>query len=117
MAQTRLAKSVHDAGWPAFVAMLQYKAELHARELRKTGRREPASQVCSSCGIKDGPKPLAVREWLCGACGTVHDRDVNAARNILARGRRESLNARGGQVRPAETLAPARETGSRSSAA
>ena len=57
-------------------------------------------------------KALAVREWQCEACGTVHDRDVNAARNIAALGRREALNARGGQVRPAATPAPAREAGS-----
>ena len=100
LARTRLAKSVHDAGWSAFVSMLEYKAPLYGREFRKIGRLEPTSQVCSACGVKDGPKPLHVREWQCKACGTVHDRDVNAARNIAALGRREALNARGGQVRP-----------------
>jgi putative transposase len=105
LARTRLAKSVHDAGWSTFTAMLEYKARKGDREFRRTGRFEPTSQVCSACGIKDGPKPLHVREWQCKACGTVHDRDVNAARNILALGRRERLNARGGQVRPAATLA------------
>jgi len=54
-------------------------------------RTRLASQVCSTCGVKDGPKPLSVRQWTCAACGTVHDRDVNAARNVLALGRRESL--------------------------
>jgi putative transposase len=117
LARTRLAKSVHDAGWSAFVAMLEYKARLYGREFRRIGRFEPTSQVCSACGVNDGPKPLAVREWQCSECGTVHDRDVNAARNIAALGRREALNARGGQVRPAETPAPAREAGSRRSAA
>jgi Putative transposase DNA-binding domain len=58
-----------------------------------------------------------VREWTCGQCGAVHDRDVNAAKNILALGRRERLNAREGQVRPAATRAPASEAGSRRSAA
>jgi putative transposase len=113
LGRTRLAKSVHDAGWSAFVNMLEYKAELHGREFRKTGRFEPTSQVCSACGVKDGPKPLHVRTWTCAACGTVHDRDVNAARNIAALGRREALNARGGQVRPLATAAPAGEAGSR----
>jgi len=117
MARTRLAKSVHDAGWSAFVSMLEYKAKLHGRDFHRIGRWEPTSQVCSACGANDGPKPLSVREWTCGQCGAVHDRDVNAARNILALGRRERLNARGGQVRPAATPAPAREAGSRRSAA
>jgi len=70
-----------------------------------------------TCGVQDGKKPLHVREWTCAACGTVHDRDVNAARNILALGRRESLNARGGQVRPAATLAQTCEAGSHRGAA
>jgi len=96
LARTRLAKSVHDAGWSAFVAMLEYKAKLYGREFRKIGRFEPTSQVCSACGVKDGPKPLQVRKWTCAACGTVHDRDINAARNIAALGRREAENARGG---------------------
>lgn len=113
LARTKLAKSVHDAGWSAFVAMLDYKAKLYGRQFAKVGRFEPTSQVCSTCGVKDGPKPLHVREWECRRCGTIHDRDVNAARNILALGRRESLNARGGQVRPAATLAQAGEAGSR----
>ena len=112
LARTRMAKSVHDAGWSAFVAMLEYKARLYRRTFIKIGRFEPTSQVCSSCGVKDGPKPLHVRAWTCGACGVTHDRDINAAKNIAALGRREALNARGGQVRPAATPAPASETGS-----
>ena len=116
-ARTRLAKSIHDAGWSAFTAMLEYKARKGGREFGRTGRFEPTSQVCSACGARDGPKPLSVRAWTCAACGTVHDRDVNAARNVLALGRRESLHARGGQVRPAPVLAPAGEAGSRRGAA
>jgi putative transposase len=118
LTRARLAKSVADAGWSAFVSMLEYKAKLYGRDFHRVGRWEPTSQVCSACGVKDGPKPLNVRAWTCGECGAVHDRDVNAARNILALGRRERLiNARGGQVRPAATLAPAGEAGSRRSAA
>ncbi|MFI9382250.1 helix-turn-helix domain-containing protein [Kutzneria sp. NPDC052558] len=60
---------------------------------------------CSRCERLDGPKPLSVRSWTC-RCGAVHDRDVNAARNVLARGHRESRNDRGAQVRPASVLAP-----------
>jgi len=117
LARTRLAKSVYDAGWSAFVSMLEYKAALYGRRFRKVGRFEPTSQVCSACGAKDGPKPLHVRTWQCAACGTVHDRDVNAARNIAALGRREARNARGGQVRPLVTAAQAGEAGSRRGAA
>ncbi|MER5443726.1 zinc ribbon domain-containing protein, partial [Streptomyces sp. NPDC002790] len=50
--------------------------------LIRIGRYEPTSQACSTCGTKDGPKPLDVREWTCPACGAVHDRDVNAAINV-----------------------------------
>ncbi|TQF07319.1 IS200/IS605 family element transposase accessory protein TnpB [Kitasatospora acidiphila] len=63
LARTRMAKSVHDAGWSAFVAMLEYKAVKFGRTLVRIGRFEPTSQVCSACGIKDGPKPLSVRAW------------------------------------------------------
>ena len=97
LARTRLAKSVHDAGWSAFVNMLEYKARMHGRYFGKIGRFEPTSQVCSACGVKDGPKPLNVRVWTCPRCGTVHDRDVNAPDNILAAGRAERLNACGGR--------------------
>jgi putative transposase len=117
LARTQLAKSVHDAGWSAFTSMLEYKARLYGRDFRRVGRFEPTSQACSACGVKDGPKPLHVREWRCSACGAVHDRDVNAAKNILALGRRERLNARGGDVRPPLAVAVADEAGSRRGAA
>jgi putative transposase len=55
----------------------------------------PTSQVCSTCGHHDGKKELSIREWQCPSCGTVHDRDVNAAQNILAAGLAESQNGRG----------------------
>jgi len=106
LGRTRLAKSVQDAGWSAFVAMLEYKAARYGRTFARTGRFEPTSQVCSACGARDGPKPLGVRTWTCAACGTVHDRDVNAARNVLALGRRESLNACGGSARPGKPWQP-----------
>jgi putative transposase len=106
-----VAKSVHDAGWSAFTSMLEYKARRHGRTFGRVGRFEPTSQVCSACGAKDGPKPLPVREWTCAACGTVHDRDVNAARNIAALGHREALNACGDGVRPSLAVAAVSETG------
>jgi putative transposase len=117
LGRTRLAKSVHDAGWSAFVAMLEYKAQLYGRTFAKVGRFEPTSQTCSACGANHGPKPLSVREWACPACGTWHDRDVNAARNIAALGRREAQNACGEAVRPSRAMAGPSETGTHRGAA
>ena len=112
LARTRLAKSVHDAGWSAFVHMLEYKAAQYGRTLVKIGRFEPTSQTCSACGIKDGPKPLDVREWTCTACGTLHDRDHNAAINVkTAAGL--AVTACGAPVRPGLVPAQREETGSR----
>ncbi|PKR41341.1 RNA-guided endonuclease InsQ/TnpB family protein [Streptomyces sp. EAG2] len=71
LCRTRLAKPVHDAGWSSFISMLEYKAQRYGRTLVKVDRFEPTSQTCSTCGTKDGPKPLHVREWTCSACGTV----------------------------------------------
>ena len=116
LARTRLAKSVHDAGWSSFVSMLEYKASRAGREFIKIGRFEPTSQVCSHCGIKDGPKPLSVREWTCGDCGAVHDRDVNAARNI-AKAAGLAVSACGAQVRPVLVPAPRSEAGTHPDAA
>jgi putative transposase len=67
LGRTRLAKSVHDAGWSGFVAMLEYKARRYGREFHRIGRFTPTSQTCCLCGVKDGPKPLHVREWRCRA--------------------------------------------------
>ncbi|MFD4394524.1 RNA-guided endonuclease InsQ/TnpB family protein [Kitasatospora sp. NPDC058478] len=110
LARTRLAKSVHDAGWSAFLNMLGYKAGRAGREFIRIGRFEPTSQVCSHCGIKDGPKLLHVREWTCGDCGTVHDRDVNAARNI-AKAAGLAVSACGAQIGPGLVPAPRGEAG------
>jgi putative transposase len=117
LARTRLAKSVHDAGWSMFVAMLEYKAARYGRVFARVGRFVPTSQVCSACGVLDGPKPLHVRAWTCRHCGTVHDRDLNAAKNILALGRRERLNACGDGVRPGRISAAGGEAGTHRSAA
>ncbi|MFE3030496.1 RNA-guided endonuclease InsQ/TnpB family protein [Streptomyces canus] len=111
LARTKLAKSVHDAGWSSFIGMLAYKAERYGRTLVKIGRFEPTSQTCSTCGAVDGPKPLNVREWTCTACGTVHDRDTNAAINVkTAAGL--AVTACGAPVRPEPVLAQRAETGS-----
>jgi putative transposase len=109
LGRSNLAKSIHDAAWGQFTAMLAYKANLYGRTVIKVDRRFPSSQRCSACGHRDGPKPLQVRTWTCRGCGITHDRDVNAARNILAEGL--SVAACGGDVRPGEALAAADEAG------
>jgi len=111
LARTRLAKSVHDAGWAQLLRLIGEKAQQYGRTFHQVGRFTPTSQTCSVCGTKDGPKPLRVRSWRCGMCGAVHDRDVNAARNVLAAGRAERLNACGGTIRPGAPLARPGETG------
>ncbi|MFD7407828.1 RNA-guided endonuclease InsQ/TnpB family protein [Streptomyces sp. NPDC059866] len=110
LARTRLAKSVHDAGWSAFTAMLEYKAARYGRTLTRIGRFEPTSQVCSACGVKDGPKPLHIRVWTCGACGAVLDRDINAAVNV-AKAAGLAVSACGARVRPGPLPAPRGEAG------
>ncbi len=110
LARTRLAKSVHDAGWSAFVSMLEYKAARYGRAFHRIGRFEPTSQVCSQCGVKDGPKPLNVRVWTCQACGAVLDRDINAAVNV-AKAAGLAVSACGAQVRPGLLPAPRSEAG------
>ncbi|MGW8361299.1 RNA-guided endonuclease InsQ/TnpB family protein [Streptomyces wedmorensis] len=110
LARTRLAKSVHDAGWASFVAMLEYKAALYGRTFIRIGRFEPTSQVCCVCGMKDGPKPLHVRVWECQGCGAVLDRDINAAVNV-ARAAGLAVSACGARVRPGLVPAPRDEAG------
>ncbi|GAA3370322.1 RNA-guided endonuclease TnpB family protein [Streptomyces sannanensis] len=88
LARTRLAKSVHDAGWAQFVMFCEYKAIRRGRSFAKVARGFPSSQICSACGHRDGPKPLHVRQWTCPNCGTRHDRDFNAGKNVRYEGRR-----------------------------
>ncbi|MCP2249619.1 RNA-guided endonuclease InsQ/TnpB family protein, partial [Lentzea aerocolonigenes] len=108
LGRTRLAKSVHDAGWSGFTGMLEYKAARYGRVFARIDRFTPTSQTCSQCGRIDGPKPLSVRSWTC-PCGATHDRDINAAKNVLAAGQADNSNDRGAQIRPASMSAPRHE--------
>ncbi|ONI89680.1 transposase [Saccharothrix sp. ALI-22-I] len=108
LARTRLAKSAHDAGWARFTAMLEYKAARHGRAFAQVDRWFPSTRRCSACGAVGEKLPLNVRSWTC-PCGVVHDRDVNAARNVLAAGRADNSNDRGARVRPAPVSAARRE--------
>lgn len=129
LARTRLGKSVHDAGWAQFVAMLEYKTEQHGRTLSRVARDFPSSQICSGCGHRTSSKALHIRTWSCPACQAEHDRDHNAALNVLYEGRRivaagrqaipvtgrgaETQNACGEPVRPPFTVARFVEPGTR----
>lgn len=92
----RLARAISDAGWYTFRQLLTAKCEKYDRQLVVINRWEATSGKCSHCGFHGGRKELNVREWTCLNCGTVHDRDTNAAKNIkVAGGLSETLNGRG----------------------
>ena len=94
MKNHNLAKSISDCSWGEFINKLMYKGIWYGCEIIKIGRFEPSSKMCSSCGCVMDNMPLSVREWTCPHCGTHHDRDLNAAKNILnfaLSGRQEEL--------------------------
>ena len=85
--KNELARNITDASWSRLVAMLLYKANWYGRKVIKVPNNYPSSQLCSICGYKNSiTKSLNIRKWVCPECGTVHDRDVNAAKNILSKG-------------------------------
>jgi putative transposase len=99
----KLAKAISDVRWGEFVRQLEYKSQWYGRTLVKIDRFYPSSKTCSACKHVLDSLPLDIREWVCPACGTVHDRDTNAAMNILAAGL--SVTACGGNVRPVRAKA------------
>lgn len=89
LAKTKMAKSVYDAGWSQFKTMLMYKCDGTGAWYEEVNEAF-STQVCSSCSTRSGPKglkELGIREWTCSSCNTVHHRDINSAKNILACGR------------------------------
>ncbi|WP_327730437.1 transposase [Streptomyces sp. NBC_00487] len=93
-----LARAISDASWSEFRSMLEYKAAWYGREVIAVDRFFPSSKLCSSCGTLQKKMPLGVRMWTCDSCGTTHDRDVNAAKNLLAAGL--AVTVCGAGVRP-----------------
>ncbi|WP_405995975.1 RNA-guided endonuclease InsQ/TnpB family protein [Streptomyces sp. NBC_00986] len=93
----RLARAISDASWTELRSMLEYKCAWYGRELVVIDRWFPSSKLCGACGTVAARMPLSAREWTCD-CGAVHDRDINAARNIKAAGL--AVSACGAGVRP-----------------
>jgi putative transposase len=93
-----LAKAISDVGWSEFVRQLEYKAAWYGRTLVKIDKWYPSSKRCFDCGHVLDSLPLDVRQWTCPECGVVHDRDINAAKNVLAAGL--AVSACGEGVRP-----------------
>ena len=84
---SKLARNIVDVSWSRLVSMLIYKANWYGRKVIKIPSTYPSSQLCSKCGYKNSiTKDLAIRKWTCPKCGSIHDRDINAAKNILSKG-------------------------------
>jgi len=94
----KLARAISQQGWSQFISFLKYKTTMYGRELLQVDRFYPSSKTCSSCGTIQSSLLLNIREWTCDSCGTTHDRDINAAKNLMALG--TSVTAFGGDVGP-----------------
>ncbi len=94
----KLAQAISDASWGELIRQLEYKCQWYGRNLVKIDRWFPSSKTCEHCGHIVEKLPLNIREWDCPKCGTNHDRDINAARNILAAGL--AVSVCGASVRP-----------------
>jgi putative transposase len=110
MKNRKLSRAISDLGWRSFRTMLEAKSLMYGRDFRVIDRWTPTSQTCSVCGFKGGKKELNVREWTCLNCGSHHDRDINASKNILvAGGHSETLNGRGGACKTVSKTATSSE--------
>ncbi len=98
MKNHKLAQSIADCSWGELIRQLEYKCQWYGRTLVKIDRWFPSSKRCGHCGHIVDELPLDVRQWDCPKCGTHHDRDINAAQNILAAGL--AVNVCGANVRP-----------------
>ena len=98
----KLAKSIQELSLNRFKTILKYKAEWYGREVIEVGRWFPSSKLCSACGYKNDELELKDREWLCPVCGTIHDRDLNAANNIKNEGTRIKIGLSSPELMPQE---------------
>jgi len=96
-----MSRSIADASFGEFRRQLEYKTQWFGKHLIVIDRFAPTSKTCSDCGERNGALALSDREWTCTHCGTLHDRDINAAKNILAAGL--AVTACGGNARPASS--------------
>jgi putative transposase len=103
----KLARTISQQGWSQFVTFLKYKSTMYGRELVQVDRFYPSSKTCSSCGTIQSSLPLNIREWTCDSCGSIHDRDINAAKNLMALG--TSVTAFGGDVGPTRGQTPVKK--------
>ena len=104
-AKSNLNKSINDIGWSTFIQMLNYKAEWNDKQIIKINRFYPSSKACNNCGYVNQNLTLNIRTWICPNCSTNHDRDINAAKNILKEGQKILSSGtddyrRGDQIRP-----------------
>ena len=83
MQNKKLARSIADVSWSEFFRQLKYKAQWHGKQVLEIGRFVPSSKTCSCCGYKVASLPLNIRLWQCPGCGDKHDRDINAAKNLV----------------------------------
>jgi putative transposase len=103
MKNHKLAKSIQELSISRFVNILEYKAEWYGRSVVKVGRFFPSSKLCSECGHKNGELTLKDRNWICPKCGTEHDRDLNAAKNVLMEGKKIKIGLSSPELTPLES--------------